>query len=104
MTNLPNAAERCRTRQNWTCTGGMNHKTVFLHTLQPFDEITGEYTLKCVCGAHIVIAPSQLLHERVNIPCSECYLQYDLQLSGEDFHDGGLTDRAGDWNRLLLSP
>ena len=61
----------------------MNNKTIFLSSLQSFDEITGIYKMQCVCGKFMEIHPSQLTQLRVKIPCTACYMTYDLQLSGK---------------------
>ena len=80
----------------------MNNKTVFLSSLKSFDEITGQYTMQCVCGEVIAIYPSQLLQLRVKIPCTACYLKYDLQLSGKMNRVGCLIGRIRYRDCILL--
>ena len=61
----------------------MNHKSIDVSSIKDFDEASGCYRLKCICGAMTVISPNQLLQSKVNIQCRSCYLEYELHATGE---------------------
>lgn len=61
----------------------MDGKSIHLYSFDRYDDNSGTYYTKCVCGSMIAVTPKMITSTTLTCSCRACYLNYTIHCSGK---------------------